>query len=441
MLRHLNAWLLYPLAERLQGRQIRAKLRALDSELKLPWTERALLRRRQLAAALARAGEYVPYYRDLFKKLNFDPGKLAADAAYLGDLPYLTKDLIREHGARLLSEKFNAADLHLRKTGGSTGASTMIYYSGEALDWTAAANALSQSWCGKGRSQRETHLASRFPDKFPWRDRLKERMKCAALNRGNIFTDDFDDASLERAWNRLRRARPYLLQGHPSTLYALASYLLRRGIDARGVLRVFESTGELLDQKKRYVIERVFGCETLDRYGNAEFGVLAHECLGSVDERLRLIDAIAWPETLAHESGTPELVFTGLLNDAMPLVRYRSGDLGNLTLDADGFWIAGIVGRTHEIVRIGGHDYPTHYLQDVLDRIGGIDEFQFEPRPAGRPILRLVVPHQPVQAAVRQHLQRFWGDAVEIEFTDFSGLVRRGWRGKFSYVVPQCQAA
>lgn len=440
MLRYFNAWFAYPLAERWQGRQIRSKARQIRAEMRRPFAERHARRTRHLADMLAAAARDVPYYRDLFRTLRFDPAKVADEPRYLEELPYLTKDVVREQGRRLLSEHYSPSQLHERRTGGSTGPSALFYYSQAALDWTAAVNLVALEWAGKRRHHVELHLASRFPEVFPWRDRVKEGLKCLALNRHNAFTDDWEPAALERLWRKLRRVRPYLVQSHPSSLYALAIHLRAAGRDGRGALRVFESTGESLDDKKRDTIEGVFGCRVVNRYGSAEFGVVAYESLERRDRRLQVFDCVAWPEQREHESGRPELVLTSLLNDAMPLIRYRTGDLAQVTTTGDGFVLGEITGRVHDVVPIGTRRYPTHYLQDLFDRIGGIDEFQLEPRPGQPLLLRLVVPDAARRDAVAQRIRQWWSDEVTIEFADFSGLARSGWRGKFRYVVER-QAA
>jgi phenylacetate-CoA ligase len=433
MLRYLSAWVLYPLAERRLGRAIRSKAAVLRRQFRAGFGQRRAWAQTQLAAVLTRAGRDVPYYRDLFRQIRFNPSKVAADLAYLQDLPYLTKEIVRAEGPRLISAQVDPSTLQVRTTGGSTGPSTRIYYSPEALDWTAAANLVSLEWAGKRPHMRELHLASRYPEAFPWRDRLKEHVKTIVLNRTNLFTDNFDPPALDAVWRRVRKARPYLIQGHPSTLYALAAHLRRGGVRPRRAFDVFESTGEVLDPKKRETIEAVFGCRVIDRYGNAEFGVLAHERLEEPRHRLQVLDPLVWPEIAARE-GRSELVFTALRNDAMPLVRYRTGDLGELETADDGFYLRRIVGRVHDLVRIGEHRYPTHYVQDVLDRIGGVDEFQIVQSPT-LSLLRLVVPEATQRELIARKIKDWWGDAVRLEFTDFDGLTRRGWRSKFCHLV------
>lgn len=432
MISYLTACVLYPLVERWQGRRIREKFRIFRSWMARPFPERRQRACQCLADVLQQAGQGVPYYRELFRAVGFDPEKVRRDPAFLQDLPFLDKAILREQGDRLLHEALPRNRLHPRKTGGSTGPSAFLFYSDQALDWTAAVNLWVLDQAGKPPHRREAHLASRFPDTFPWRDRLRERIKCLALNRVNIATDALDEAGLDRLWRDLKRARAYLVQGHPSTLYAVARHVEDRRYPVRPTFRVFESTGELLDSKKRQTIERAFGCRVIDRYGNAEFGVLAHELSGRAGPLV--LDAVAWPESLPTAAG-PELVFTGLLNQAMPLIRYRTGDLGELIETASGFHLERLFGRVHDLVRIGNRVYPTHYLQDVLDRLGGVDEFQIEERGVRPPLLRLVTNPTADRPHVIRRLRDWWGDALEVELVGFDGLRRLGGRGKFRHVV------
>lgn len=431
---YLKAYILYPVLEKTLLRRILVKLEIIKKYGKISLPVRLVLRKKKLADVLRMAKENVPYYRELFRKLNFDPGKVEKDTSYLNELPYLDKNIIIEQGPRLLNKKYTRDSLHIRKTGGSTGPSTLIYYSQSALDWTAAANLLVFEWAGKKRHMREAQLSNRQPNLEPWENRLKERLKCLAMNRTNILTDIFDKDSLAKIWERLKKAKPYLIQGHPSTLYALALFLKGNNETAEGILKVFESTGEVLDKKKRETIEDAFSCEVFDRYGNAEFGVVSHE-LKDPKGKQKVLDFITWPEILNLENGINEIVLTGLTNDAMPLIRYRTGDLGKLEVCEDGFYLKDIQGRVHDIVKIGDKNYPTHYIQDLLDKIGGVAEFQLELKDSLLPLLRIALSDANAKGAITERINALWLGKIVLEFTDFAGLKRVGWREKFRYVV------
>lgn len=79
----------------------------------------------------------------------------------------------------------------------------------------------------------------------------------------------------------------------------------------------------------RSSIERFFQCHCFDSYGQCEAVSMAMECAW---RRMHVIPEVGILEIL-REDGTPcapgevgEMVATGLLNNAMPLVRYRLGD-------------------------------------------------------------------------------------------------------------------
>jgi phenylacetate-CoA ligase len=419
---------LYPAAERLQGRQVRTKIAAIAAHRGLPPAERRAAAQQALAAMVGWAGICVPYYRDLFRRLAFDPALLARDPARLEALPYLTKEIIRAEGPRLLREDHaDQLPRHSSRTGGSTGPAAEIWYDQEAADWSSAVTRHARASIGKHHGLSELHLASRFPETFPLRDRLKEQAKCLAMNRSNAFIADFDAPSLQALWRRIKDVRPYLVHGHPSTLYHLARHV-EAACGADQAFAVFESSGELLEPLQRTTIARALRCRVVDRYGLAEFGVVAYQVRGD-EAALDLYDDQVWPETDAGE-----LVLTGLRNRMMPLIRYRTGDLATLGESGNGPMLSDLVGRIHDVVEIAGRRYPTHYVQDLLQRIGGVAEFQVTA--AARPELRLVAEPGADQAAIRDRLAAWWGDAVAVRFIDPAALVLQGHRGKFRHLVP-----
>ena len=426
---------LHPVFERLTGRDISSKLRVLQQHVALPFQERKIVSLQKLCAILEHAGEHVPYYRELFARHDFDPQRVKSDSDYLHQLPFLTKDVLREEGGRILSTRKADAPLHIRKTGGSTGPSAEVRYSQEALDWTAAVHRLVVGWTGKRRHWKEAHLSTRFPKKDPLWSRVKELMKCCALNRVNVLTDSLDDHDLEQLWQRIVRERPYLIQGHPSTLYALARYVAAHRHENGTAFQVFESTGEILDARTRSFIESSLHCRTVNRYGGTEFGVVAYERTAADRDFLQILDFIVWPENALTEDGSQELVLTGLTNKAMPLIRYRTGDLAELCATQQGWHLSNLVGRVHDMVTINNRAYPSHYMQDLLDKIGGIAEFQVLERTGKTPILRLAVEADASLEQISGRIHTYWGDHVELVFVPLTTLERRGWRAKFQRVI------
>jgi hypothetical protein len=91
-----NTYVLYPLAEKKMGRDIRGKISTLQQEAKLSAAEREKLIQKKLHQVLIVAGQAVPYYRDLFQEIEFSPDSVLRDLKYLHEIPYLTKEIILE---------------------------------------------------------------------------------------------------------------------------------------------------------------------------------------------------------------------------------------------------------------------------------------------------------------------------------------------------------
>lgn len=427
--------LLYPVAEKKQGRKITPKLRILRAEAALPFVQRKARALDRLVGTLHHAQQTVPYYRDLFRQISFDPELVRKDLRYFQEIPYLTKDILREQERRLVSEQYADKIVREQKTGSSTGLAAIIYYDQESLDWTAAQNILMLQWGGKKRFNREAHLSTRFADTHRPRYPEFEAKKCFLLNRYNIYTSGFDDASQLQLIEDLKAAKARFVQGHPSSMFALARYLSAHGRTGAGLFDVFVSTGEMMTSKQRECIEDVLGVRVSNRYGACEFGVMAQELAKGPKGEMLVSDSLVWPEVLNGdaEGGTGELVFTNLRNPAMPLIRYCMGDVGTLKEKEDGWWITELLGRVHDSVSIDGVSYPTHYIQDILDRCGPISDFQILERNNTAAELRLVVSPESweeVSAMVRNYFPNT--PLVRIDPED---LVFVGIRGKFSYLL------
>ncbi len=430
----LSAFIVYPIAERIEKRDIRSKHKELRRYYKLGFSERKHVMRQRLVEIAEFAGANVPYYKDLFRTCGFEPKKLEKDPKYLADLPYLTKDIVREQGERLLSQKLEGLRYHDMKTGGSTGLSAHFIYNQEAADYSAAVTLYARERVGKKKHHSELHFACRFPGATPDTKWTREYWKCFAMNRSNIFFDRLDVIGLNEIWKSLTDRHPYLIHGHSSTLYALASYV-KNIKDDRKIFSIFESSGELLEPYQRDLIAKTFRCKVINRYGLAELGVIAYQ-LNGPNLGLQVLDSEGWPESLPVE-GTcdQELVFTGFRNKLMPLLRYRTGDMAKVIEEADGYYLTNVVGRIHDLVSINGIHHPTHHIMDMLDhRVGGIQEFQIDLRGV-KPILRMVVETNANRERIRNKIREYWGNAFELQFVSYEELVRVGRHQKFRHLV------
>jgi phenylacetate-CoA ligase len=429
----LSAYIAYPIAERIEKRSVTEKLNQLKKYYKKPLNLRLKIIEDRLIHMLNFAGKHVPYYRDLFNQYKFNPENIRRDIRYLNALPYLTKDIIREQGSRMLSKPLNQIKYDECKTGGSTGPSSIIYYTKDASDFSAATTLYARESIGKFKWRHAIHFACQFPGEKEtfWPNR--EDYKCFAMNRSNILFSSLDDEGLSKIWLAIESRRPYMIHAHPSTIYALACYTEKNKLNKR-IFQVFESSGELLQSYMIEKIKKIFECTIIDRYGLAELGVIAYQ-LNKASSCMKILDSEVWPETYINEEGYSELVLTGFRNYLMPLVRYRTGDYAEIKEASNGFYLERVIGRMHDMVEIQGSIYPTHHIMDILDhRIRDIEEFQIDLR-GPLPILRIVPKPLIDLDTHRKKIEAYWPNTFDIQYVNFRDLIRVGRHQKFRHVV------
>ncbi|MGE4317488.1 MAG: phenylacetate--CoA ligase family protein [Deferribacterales bacterium] len=421
--------MLYKYAEMREGRSILDKLFQMYALGGLSYDERQTLNRELIYRTLSSASVNVPYYRDLFKKIGFVPEKVRSDIGFLTDIPLLTKDIILEHGSRMISDLCHDKKQFHCKTGGSTGKTVVVIYDQDAADWSAAATLYGRSLAGKSIFDSELHFSAKFDDIPGFKDRLRESVKIFSMNRFNYFFATYSKEEMTAMWRYIESKRPKLVHSHPSTMYALALAVRDGGFDVPA-FEIFESSGELLNTSKRRAIEQYLQCRVVDRYGLAELGVVAYED-GYKDEWLRVFDGFAWVESVNNE-----LVMTSMRNDCMPMIRYNSGDSG-LIAEENGYrYITDIGGRIHDTVMMRGRKTPTHYIQDIIDhRVGECEEFQIIEKKDGRYTLCIVPKPDADINGITDRLKKYFADDLEIKFISTCELTLVGRRNKFRYLV------
>lgn len=432
MIGYFNGYVLYPFLEKATKRKIAPKLNELRVFESLSPMRRAEIQREAAYELVRFCKSEVPYYRDLFQAQRFDVEKVRGDIRYLQELPVLTKDIVREQGTLLQGQ--NRAPYHARKTGGSTGQSVYFFYDNEGLDWTAAINLRAYEMTGKRPHHSDTHISADLDfGKPPFSAKLVENIRFASQNRRRLMVSAFTDELLERAYRELKRRSPYLLQGHPSSAYAIAGYIERNGIAPARLCHVFEPSGEMLTPKMVETIEKNLLCRVFNRYGNAEFGVVAHSREQDPYTKLKVFERAFWVEPC--DQG--QIIATALTNFGFPLLRYDTGDVATVKDEDDGRFILDIQGRIHDRVTIAGEEFPTHYIMDYLDhRIRRIREFQIVlEKDSQEPVLNVVLEEPGDEARVRDLLEKRWPKGLRIRFISYDQLSRVGWQQKFRHII------
>jgi phenylacetate-CoA ligase len=318
MLDFLNRHVMHPLMAWRAGSRHLQYLRELrQSQFDPP----EVIRTRQLAALqrqLQHAYATVPYYRAAWIAADVHPDEVKT-LEDLESLPILTKADIRRHERGLISSEFEVAKLRLKRTSGSTGVPLNIYIDEPAVQWKTACTLRSDEWSGWRLGQR---VAKVWGNPEYRHFGLKGRLRNFLLDRA-VYLDtlNLNDDRIAEFVVSIRRHRPGLIFGHAHSLYLLACSLKKSGIsDIRpnGII----STAMLLHDWQRVVIEQAFGCSVTNRYGCEEVSLIASEC-----EEHHGLHVNADSILTEVDASTGQLLVTDLTNRAMPLIRYRIGDV------------------------------------------------------------------------------------------------------------------
>jgi phenylacetate-CoA ligase len=295
----------------------------------LPEADIRDLQYRRLRVLLAHAYEQCPFYRQSLDRAGLVPH----DVRCLEDLralPALEKCDTQEHGRDMIARNWPESDRIRNQTGGSTGTPITFYLSGDRKCSRAAATLRHNRWAGWDVGDKAAVIwgAPRDRPGDSWRARLR-----GLLLREPFWLDTaaMSEATMDEFHAALLAQKPRIIQA-----YARAAVLFARYLDARGLTphrpHAIVTSAEVLEDDERSLLERVFGCRVFNRYGCREVSVIASDCeahsgMHTMAEGLYI--EIETPHGPAAPGEMGRILVTDLLNFAMPLIRYRIGDLGN----------------------------------------------------------------------------------------------------------------
>jgi phenylacetate-CoA ligase len=238
-------------------------------------------------------------------------------------------------------------------------------------------------------------------------------------------------------------------QGYPSSLALVAGWMLDHGVDLGEAAprAVFTSSESLLEFQRDQIL-RAVRAPIGDRYGHSEFAASAVTCPAGryhVDTEFCVVEVE--PEEERDDWVRGEIIATGLSNRAMPLLRYRTGDVATLLKRASCPCgrarpiLERIEGRVEDYVvtpdgrRIGRMD---HVFKDAFD----VKEAQIVQPSIDRLVVRLVPRPgfgEAARAALERELRARLGDEMVVEFELVDAIPRLA-NGKFRAVLSEISA-
>lgn len=300
------------------------KLKLLHQSRKNQWlkpSELEELQTKKLRSMVKHAYKNTEFYHNKFRNAGIHPD----DISTLNDLkkiPFTTKEELRQQKLESrLSKGLNISQCLVTETSGSTGIPLKIVYDEAADDFSKAINL--RSHIENGLKLRSKWVVFGDPHHYQ-KPRWFQKLRIYNAVQISVFE------SIEKHINIMSKFKPEVIGGYTSSIRLLAEAVKKNDIQDINPKVVF-GTSELLGQETRKLINSVFDVEMVDHFGCVELNRTAWECSEHTGYHVD-VDSVIMEFLENGENVSPgergEIVYTGLYNYAMPLIRYRIEDIG-----------------------------------------------------------------------------------------------------------------
>ena len=279
---------------------------------------------RSLRRLLDHSYATVPFYRRQFDGLGLKP----EDIKSLDDLallPPLERRHITENIDELISSGYGKKRLIRGNSSGSTGNPITFYKDRAAYSAGRAAVLMGWTLCGASPGVKMTTIwGNQKTVEEDWSS-IGSRLKAWLYNNCRIPAYKLTDAQhINQALAKMKKQNGGYIYGYTNSIYMLARHIEDNRIDFDGPFIGVLTTAENLLPHQRALIERVLG-PVYDGYGCGEILGVAFQC--SQKSGYHIMEPNVILEKGRGFGDVSEVIVTDLWNYAMPLIRYRIGDL------------------------------------------------------------------------------------------------------------------
>ena len=275
-----------------------------------------------------------PFYRYFYQNAGIKEEDIKGiDDIY--KLPILTKDMVRKYADDILiAPKWT---VHAARTSGTTGTPLCIYENWKSIWISHAYTYYTRKLNGFTYGERLVSLRGHL-------DKNTTHLKVHLSNTLYLSSYNINKQTIQEYYNRIKKFNPRAIEGYPSSLFSLALFLK----DANLKLQIpitFTSSETLLDTQ-RTLIEEQLGTQIYDHYGMTEHTIHLNE---SHDHK----GYYEAPGYSINEYVDDGEISTSLINEAFPLIRYKTNDIMELLDIKTGHpqnIIKRIIGRVDEYV-------------------------------------------------------------------------------------------
>jgi phenylacetate-CoA ligase len=298
----------------------------------MPRDDLVALQSERLRKVVAYVYDRVPFYRQKFDELGIKPEDIRG-VEDLTRLPFTKKTDLRDNYPFGLFAVPRDELIRIHASSGTTGKPTVVGYTRNDLQvWAeVCARSLALSGAKPGDMFQNAYGYGLFTGGLG--------MHYGAEYMG-VSVIPVSGGNTSRQIMILKDFQPDIMACTPSYALTLADRLLEEGVDPKDLrVRVFILGAEPWTEAMRRELEEKLDVDAVNIYGLSEIigpGV-SNECVEAKDG-MHIMEDHFLPEIIDPDTGEPlpegevgELVFTTLTKEALPLIRYRTGDLCSIT--------------------------------------------------------------------------------------------------------------
>lgn len=276
---------------------------------------------RKIGEIIGYAYENVPYYKKIFDERGLLPSGIRSFDD-LKKLPLLTKEIIRNNFDDLISRTYPRYKMVSCNTGGTSGRRFHFFEPADSrlMEWAF----ITTIWARAGFRPSDSRItigdipvSRRKGGKFWEFDPLRREWRFSPFH--------LSQENLPEYIAKFKAINCRYLHGFVSSLVVVAKFVLDNNIiDLPKYNAVFASSEPMYPWQKD-LLERAFRTQIFRWYGQNEKVILAGAC--EKKEKYHIFPEYGYAEV----TSAGELVGTGFYNRAMPFIRYKLDDWGEIT--------------------------------------------------------------------------------------------------------------
>ncbi|EJQ24124.1 phenylacetate--CoA ligase family protein [Bacillus cereus] len=383
----------------------------------------------RLAFILRESLQHVPFYKEL--NLNISVSEINADNAreILLEFPLISKDTIMKQPDKFLNQKFINQKLITRTSGGSTGRGIKVFNNLEEILIERAFYDYEWGKLGYNPKSKVVRIGA---------DGIKKDSDSPFSYQGDrllISPYHLNKKWIETIYKKINDFNVEYFHAYPSSLMYLLQYMEENNLDLKSLKGIFIAS-EYVDKSILILINQIFGQRVGINFGygltertNLAWGVFKDNSIVYKCEKV-----YGFSENYIREDGYKELVGTSYWNYVMPLIRYRTEDLGEI----ENGYVRSLEGRAQEfLITRTGAKIPGFSISIDQFVWKYVEVFQVVQNEVGKiefHVLRRDNYNVDIEKKIKESQQKKWGDFFDIQIKYISN-VEKTKSGKTKLII------